>query len=787
MKLFNCILILLISLTTTISAQTKKELEETYKDANSYFYFEDYEEAVALYLQVYKHQPNNSNLNYRIGFCYLNIPGSKQKAINHLQKAAANTTRIYNEESILETRAPIDAIFYLGNAYFVNNQIDKALEEYKRFTEITKGKGQWNIDYLNHQVSTAKNSAIVQKNPINYLQVNLGEKINDRFANYNAIISGDGKTLAYTTKRRFYQAVFVSTLNSNGEWDTPKNITLDLQVDGNCSTLSLSYDGNELYLYKDDNHNGNIYVSRFRNGKWAPMTILNKNINSEYYETHASVSSDGKYLFFTSNRKGGYGDLDIYVSERSSGDNWGIARNLGSSINTSFNENTAFLTNDGSLLYFSSEGHNNIGGYDVFISQLNSKGEWSTPINIGYPINTPDDDLFFQPIGNGAKGLISIFDNDGFGEQDICEVELFIPKFMKNIVSTTSYSDRTTDRNYKKIVIDTLNEASVAIIDPNYSDLLTKLNPQKKYKLFFEGKSFEIREKPQLTEKLIAKTENIQAKELPQSLTSLDINDSDSLLAEPIQERINILKQFNDTNLRSNLGKGSNLTDTQNNPEKFNNSIKPAIDYNNLSEILLLLTPINSQAFLTKVLKKEWKFDENQLSEKIIEFSNAFESYNEKDAIIVALSVLSDKLNSYNIKLQSNRLKSISTDKKTNSFLYTYNQIVNLSSPELSKLLASTLVNNQEISTIEELIAGFRKHYPEEYKQYLPELLQIIAKTTIEAFIKLPDELKFELYNNLSQTPEEKPTSWWLYIMIAFILVSITGLYIFSRKDKGES
>ncbi len=763
-----------------LNAQTKLELEETYKDANSYFYFEDYEEALALFLQVYRNQPDNANLNYKIGFCYLNIPGSKEKSIQYLKKATQNTTKNYREESILETKAPIDVIFYLGNAYFVNNQIENALNQYKRFAELTKGKGQWNFDYLTHQVNAAKNSTVLQRNPVNFLQVNLGESINDRFSNFNAVLSGDGKTMAFTTKRRFYQAVFISNQTSNGDWSTPKNITLDLQVDGNCSTLSLSYDGAELYLFKDDNHDGNIYVSRLKNGKWTPMVKLNKNINSESYETHASISSDGKYLYFTSNRKGGYGDLDIYVSERTTGDDWGVPRNLGPSINTSLNENTPFLSTDGTMLYFSSEGHNNIGGYDIFISQLSSKEEWSTPINLGYPINTTDDNLFYFPIGNGSQGLVSIFDNDGFGEQDICQLELFIPKFMKNIVSSTSFAERTTDNNYKRIVVDTINSSGVALMDISYSDIPLKIDPNKRYKLFFEGRSFDIKEKPKFAEKTLVKAEQVKKTELPTSLISQQKID-DTLINEPIQKRINLLKQFSDTN--NNKVSITNIPDTQKSTYLQNIDNKASFDYNKLSEILLILSPSGSQPLLTKVLKREWIFEDLGLIEKIIEFTQAFESVEEKDAILLSLAALSDKLGTHS-NASSKRSKNISNRNAGNSLYYVYNQIVNSASPELSRLLAEVLVNNPKIQSFEELIQKFKKTYPDKYNEYLPELLRLLAKATISNYLKLSDEQKFELYNNIIQPADAKSPNWWIYIIIAFLLTSAVGYYKYKRKEK---
>ncbi len=130
-----------------------------------------------------------------------------------------------------------------------------------------------------------------------------------------------------------------------------------------CTTSALNRDGTELYLYKSDNFDGNIYVSYYVNDSWSKITKLNRNINTKFFESHASVSHDGNTLYFTSNRDGGQGGLDIYVSQKDAAGNWGEAKNMGPTINTAYNEETPFITANDSLLYFSSEGHNSMGGY----------------------------------------------------------------------------------------------------------------------------------------------------------------------------------------------------------------------------------------------------------------------------------------------------------------------------------------------------------------------------------------------------------------------------------------
>jgi hypothetical protein len=212
--------------------------------------------------------------------------------------------------------------------------------------------------------------------------------------------------LVYTERRGIVNALFYSR-KEKGVWLTPRDITQELGAGDDCSSCSLNNDGTELFLYKTDNYDGVIYSSTSKDGKWAPVKKLNKYINTKFYESHAAISADGKRLFFTSNREGGSGNLDIYVSQKDQSGDWGQAVNLGAEINTPFNEDTPFLTENDSVLLFSSEGHSSMGGYDIFKSVKNGS-LWDTPVNMGYPINSTDDDKFFQPWNNEMNAYYTI-------------------------------------------------------------------------------------------------------------------------------------------------------------------------------------------------------------------------------------------------------------------------------------------------------------------------------------------------------------------------------------------
>jgi hypothetical protein len=251
----------------------------------------------------------------------------------------------------------------------------------------------------------------------------MGDLFNDDKANFNPLISADGKSFAFMVSLKFYDAIMFTKL-VNGKWTAPINITPDIQSDGDFYISCLSSDGNLLFLSKDDDFNSDLYVSSFNGQSWTKAEKLNKNINTKCWESHGFISEDGNILVFASDRPGGFGGLDLYISEKVNGD-WGPAVNMGPEINTQFNEDRPFLINKGKTLFFSSQGHINMGGYDIFRSDKQSNGLWNKPANLGYPINTPGDNIFFMPTGDGKSGYYSLVKkSEGFGKEDIYRITL---------------------------------------------------------------------------------------------------------------------------------------------------------------------------------------------------------------------------------------------------------------------------------------------------------------------------------------------------------------------------
>jgi Tol biopolymer transport system component len=398
------------------------EMKNIFTQAESYFIYEEYELANQLYLLI--ETPDNMNIKHKIGTCYLNIPGEKEKAVAYLEEAAKNMSFDSKTDSYKELKAPPDVYFSLAKAYMINGYYEKALttlQDFSKLTDEAGAKGQMeNSEFVDQQIAACKNAIQYKQVPVPMGKEQLSSDFSMGAINENPVVSFDGNTIAYTEKRGIENAIFYSRKTS-GNWEPPVEITGELNAGTDCTTASLNTDGTELYLYKTDDYDGAIYVSNYADGKWSPIKKLNKNINTKYYESHASISSDGSKLYFSSNREGGFGNLDIYVSEKDASGEWGPAKNLGPEINTPFNEDTPFITMNDSLLYFCSEGHNSMGGYDNFKSQKLPSG-WRTPNNLGYPVNSADDDKFFSPFNNGKNGYYSM--TTGYKEKDIFYLDL---------------------------------------------------------------------------------------------------------------------------------------------------------------------------------------------------------------------------------------------------------------------------------------------------------------------------------------------------------------------------
>ncbi len=281
-----------------------------------------------------------------------------------------------------------------------------------------------------------KNGNAEIQTPVNASIVNLGSLLNTEYAEYSPVVTPEEESIIYTYRGKESQGGLVDRKNKpdpngdynedifiskkiNGVWQKGTPLT-ELNTIGNDAAIALSPDGKQLFVFKTDGINGDIYVSKRENGKYGAPEKLSNEINSPSWEGSLSISTDQKKLFFASNRPGGKGGKDLYVATKKADGSWGNVKNLGDKINTINDEDAPFIAPDSRTLVFSSEGHNSFGDFDLFTTDWNdADSSWLEPKNLGYPINTTDDDLFYFLSPDGKRGYFSSARNGGNGDQDL--------------------------------------------------------------------------------------------------------------------------------------------------------------------------------------------------------------------------------------------------------------------------------------------------------------------------------------------------------------------------------
>lgn len=425
--LSSFLLVLFLYSPVYLKAQTDVALVEL---ASEMFEFGDYEGALELYLQAIIINEQNQKANLMTGRCYLRTTNAKPKSIPYFHKAFRLNPDVNNE-----------IFFYIGEGYRFGYEFDKAMEHYERYLEMLETDSRCcpneDIPYLikrtKKRIEECKNAQKYVNAPGTAIITNLGNEVNSEFDDYAPTLSADGNLLFFTSRRmgstgglkdvdhKFYEDIFVSRFE-DGKWTTPENMGDKINTIYHESNIGLSPDGTNLYIYTIEN-NGDIYTSKLKDGEWSKPKAF-KHVNTEYQETTVNETSDGKMLFFSSNKPGGKGGLDIYYCLRVKADKWSEPRLLSDVINTEYDEEGAMFDVQNNILYFSSKGHNGMGGYDLYKSTYNpDEDTWTQPKNLGYPVNSSDDDLFFTLSSDGEKGYYASFKEDSRGGIDIYTIK----------------------------------------------------------------------------------------------------------------------------------------------------------------------------------------------------------------------------------------------------------------------------------------------------------------------------------------------------------------------------
>lgn len=401
------LLILVLAFPPGILHAQSEERIDLFSEGVYFFNRQDYKEASLYFMKLIDADPENCHYNFRMGECYMNMRGSEALAVPYFEKAVERIVakKRYHYGDVFEKNAPLHAWFYLGNVYRIAGRLPEALKAYDSFINSPNYYGNYNINIVENEIKSCERAKIIMDTPVDVIINPVDSLINTPASELYPVVTSDEDKMVFIRKLKFYDAILVVTKQGES-WSSPENLNSQIGSDGEFYPVSFSADGNSLYLVRYTVSGKDLYISHFKQGVWSKALPLGKAINSSADETWASVSADGKTLWFTSSRKGGLGGQDIYYSRLDENGEWGKARNAGKTINTVFDEDSPCISVNDSILYFSSKGHDSMGGYDIF-KCLRSGNTWQAPVNIGYPINNTSDNTGFMPVYQGKSAYYS--------------------------------------------------------------------------------------------------------------------------------------------------------------------------------------------------------------------------------------------------------------------------------------------------------------------------------------------------------------------------------------------
>ncbi|WP_053404018.1 OmpA family protein [Persicobacter sp. CCB-QB2] len=385
-----------------------------------------------IYVQVVDFDPENQRALFMAGKLYLETV-NKERAVKYLKK-------LYE----LNPEYRFDIPFMIGEAYQYAMDFDNALLYYRKYKSKYESKVNYRgqdlvpMDWVDRKIYECENGKKFMVNPSHWTIVNLGENINSDSYDFAPVFNEDETLIIFTSRRQdgnlnenvdkdnFYFEDIYYSRKVNGQWEPAKNIGTNVNTRFHDSNLALSADGQTLFIYRDSN-GGDIYYSTYNETEddWSEPLPVEGRVNTSFSENSISISPDGNTLFFSSDRPGGMGELDIYMATKDDKGVWSKVKNLGETINTPYDDDSPFIDYDGKTLYFSSKGRDGMGGFDIFKTVYDSAAsEWSEPVNLGYPINTPDNDIYFVSTADGKRGYYSSVREDGMGYTDIYMVKI---------------------------------------------------------------------------------------------------------------------------------------------------------------------------------------------------------------------------------------------------------------------------------------------------------------------------------------------------------------------------
>jgi tetratricopeptide (TPR) repeat protein len=423
-RIYLLLLCLVICTAGPVNAQPKslKNLEQA--DGDEHFKHQNYLMALPIYKELLKREPKSWFLNYRIGICYLRTNLNKTESVKYLEAA------------VKDPKCDNEAWDFLGRAYHLSNKFDNAIEAYKKYKAFVI-KHKELADKADHHIEQCNNAKELIKFPINVTFTNAGPEVNTEFPDYFPWVTADEQQIFFTSRRKgghassvesdgYYSSdVFMCSV-LDGKWDKAKNIGNTINSSLDEEVVGIKPDGNELIIYIDHiDQVEDLYVTKKKGASYSKIEKLGENVSNEKeYSGSIAETENGPVLFFVRKDKQSIGETDIYMAKMLPNGQWALPQHLGDNINTHYREDFPWLSADGKTLYFASEGHSSMGGFDIFKSAWDEESQtWGKPQNLGYPLNTADDEEQISILPDNRAGYVSAFRPGGMGDLDIYRVK----------------------------------------------------------------------------------------------------------------------------------------------------------------------------------------------------------------------------------------------------------------------------------------------------------------------------------------------------------------------------
>ena len=493
------LILFIIALTLIVSANAQefnKGVKELVNEGEGHIDIDEYDMGLKFLLQADKLQPGHPEINYLLGKVYIKLK-RPDKAVVYLQVASdANY-----QEKMLNNE--------LGHACHSVNKFDEAIAAYTKYkSSLNEKKDKALIEETMRNIEYCENGKLLIKKPVNVKIKGFGKGINTKSGDYMPFVSADESMMFFTSRRpgstggllddhdsKYYEDIYYCE-RKDTVWGQVKNVGTTINTPSHDACVGISPNAQMMFIHVvNAKGKGDLFVSELKGKVWSHPKTLGVNINgAETNESGCSITPDGKILFFSSDRAGGEGGLDIWMSKKNSAGEWEAAINLGPKVNTSYDEESPFIHIDGQTLYFSSKGHNSMGGFDLFDTKVDPKTGivTSETENLGYPINTFADETFISWSADGLRAYFSSVREGGMGEEDIylltrpkeeeaTHVVIFRGK-IKDAVSKTPVGALIT-------IVDDETEKVVASFNANNSSgkFLFVLEPGKNYAIEVEA------------------------------------------------------------------------------------------------------------------------------------------------------------------------------------------------------------------------------------------------------------------------------------------------------------